>query len=336
MTTNIQWCDETWNIIVGCSRVPGSPGCARCYAAKAAKSPRLQQFPQYQAVGKWDGTVEFVKSQLIKPLFWKKPKIIFVCSMADLFHANVPDEWIHQVMTVAALSPQHTFQILTKRPERMKEYFSQQSLWSKWYEAAKENIWDAVSEKFGGLINLQQYFINQPFPLSNVWLGVSTENQQMADKRIPILLQIPATVRFLSCEPLLEEIILSRYHSNGIGYLGQKIKCSNCGVTGIKPPDKYYQYCWQCQAQMLWLEPTISLVIVGGESGPNSRPCHIEWLESIVQQCHAAKTSVFVKQLGANAIFGGQQFKTRNKKGGEIVEFPLHLQVREFPFSIHE
>lgn len=310
MSTNIQWCDETWNVIVGCSRVSGSPGCARCYAAKAAKSPRLQQFPQYQTVSNWDGTVEFVKSQLIKPLSWKKPKRIFVCSMADLFHANVPDEWIHQVMAVVALSPQHTFQILTKRPERMKEYFSQQSLWIKWYEAAKDFLWDAISEKFGGLINLQQYFIDQPFPLPNMWLGTSTENQPMANKRIPILLEIPAAVRFLSCEPLLEEIDLRQ------GGAIQKLISDS--------------YEWEL------VNEDIQWIVVGGESGPNSRPCHIEWLESIVQQCHAAKTSVFVKQLGANAIFGGQQFKTRNKKGGEIVEFPLHLQVREFPFFIHE
>ncbi|MEH1996580.1 phage Gp37/Gp68 family protein [Nostoc sp.] len=310
MSTNIQWCDETWNVIVGCSRVSGSPGCARCYAAKAAKSPRLQQFPQYQAVGKWDGTVEFVKFQLIKPLYWKKPKRIFVCSMADLFHANVPDEWIHQVMAVVALSPQHTFQILTKRPERMKEYFSQQSLWIKWYEAAKDFLWDAISEKFGGLINLQQYFIDQPFPLSNVWLGTSTENQQMANKRIPILLQIPAAVRFLSCEPLLEEIDFRQ------GGAIQKLISDD--------------YEWEL------VNEDIQWIVVGGESGPNSRPCHIEWLESIVQQCHAAKTSVFVKQLGANAIFGGQRFKTRDKKGGDIEEFPQELQVREFPFSIHE
>jgi protein gp37 len=98
MTTNISWTDETINPIVGCSRI--SEGCQKCYAATAAKSPRLQQFPQYQSVSNWDGTVEFVKSQLIKPLHWRKPKKIFVCSMADLFHANVPDEWIHQVMTV--------------------------------------------------------------------------------------------------------------------------------------------------------------------------------------------------------------------------------------------
>ena len=164
----------------------------------SSKIPATSTIPQYQAVGKWDGTVEFVKSQLIKPLHWRKPKRIFVCSMADLFHANVLDEWIHQVMAVVALSPQHTFQILTKRPERALEYFSQQSLRVKWYEAAKENLWDAVSEKFGGLINLQQYFLDQPFPLPNVWLGASTENQQMANERIPILGVFVAIVQKLT------------------------------------------------------------------------------------------------------------------------------------------
>ncbi|WDD36151.1 phage Gp37/Gp68 family protein (plasmid) [Nostoc sp. UHCC 0926] len=308
MSTNIEWADETINPIVGCSRI--SPGCQKCYAATAAASPRLQQFPQYQVVSIWDGTVEFVKSQLIKPLYWKKPKRIFVCSMADLFHANVPDEWIHQVMAVAALSPQHTFQILTKRPERMKEYFSQQSLWVKWYEAAKENLWDAVNEKFGGLINLQQDFIDQPFPLPNVWLGASTENQQMAEKRIPILLQIPCSVRFLSCEPLLEEIDLRQ------GGAIQKLISDS--------------YEWEL------VNEDIQWIVVGGESGPNSRPCHIEWIESIVQQCQKSKTPVFVKQLGANAQHEGQPFKTRDKKGGDIEEFPKHLQVREFPVPVRE
>jgi protein gp37 len=332
MPTNISWTNETINPIVGCSRV--SPGCAKCYAASAAASPRLQQFPQYQAVSEWDGTVQFVKSQLLKPLSWRKPKKIFVCSMADLFHENVPFEWIDQIIAVIALCPQHTFQILTKRPERALQYFSQPKLWVKWYEAALAHLWGAIGEKFGGLINLQQYFIEQPFPLSNLWLGTSVENQQTADKRIPILLQIPAVVRFLSCEPLLGEITLSRYHNNNIGYLGHKIKCSNCGITGINPPDKYYQYCWQCYAKMSWLEPTISWIICGGESGADSRPCHIDWIESIVQQCQSAKTPVFVKQLGANAILQNQRFKTRDKKGGEIEEFPQQLRIREFPYLV--
>ncbi|WP_100904485.1 DUF5131 family protein [Nostoc flagelliforme] len=306
MSTNIEWTDETWNIIVGCSRI--SSGCQQCYAATAAKSPRLQQFPQYQAVSIWDGTVQFVESQLIKPLHWKKPKNIFVCSMADLFHENVPFEWIDQVMAVIALCPQHTFQVLTKRPERALEYFSQQSLWVKWYEAAQNFLWDAIGEKFGELINLQQYFIGQPFPLPNVWLGASTENQQMANKRIPILLQIPCSVRFLSCEPLLEDIDLRQ------GGAIQKLISDS--------------YEWEL------VNEDIQWIVVGGESGPNSRPCHIEWLESIVQQCQQSNTKVFVKQLGANAIFGGQQFKTRNKKGGDIEEFPEYLKVRELPLSI--
>lgn len=290
MSTNISWTDETINPIVGCSRV--SPGCARCYAATAAKSPRLQQFSQYQAVSEWDGTVQFVESQLIKPLHWKKPKKIFVCSMADLFHANVPFEWIDQVMAVVVLCSQHTFQVLTKRPERALEYFSQAKLWVNWYEAAKNHLWGAVGENFGGLINLQQYFIEQPFPLRNLWLGTSTENQAMANKRIPILLQIPAAIRFLSCEPLLEEIDLKLFN---------------------------YSPSW---------------VIVGGESGPGSRPCHIEWIESIVQQRQQSNTPVFVKQLGANAYYHQQRFKTRDSKGGDIEEFPQQLQIREFPHSI--
>ncbi|MBD6620016.1 phage Gp37/Gp68 family protein [Komarekiella sp. 'clone 1'] len=316
MATNIEWTDETWNIIVGCSRVPESPGCARCYAATAAKSPRLQQFSQYQAVSKWDGTVQFVESQLLKPLHWRKPKKIFVCSMADLFHANVPFEWIDQVMAVVALCPQHTFQVLTKRPERALEYFSQPKLWVKWYEAAKEHLRCEIGEKFGGLINLQQYFIEQPFPLPNLWLGISTENQAMADKRIPILLQIPAAVRFLSCEPLLENIQLS----------------------AIADSNWQHNLSWHPGQPMGTIDPLpqLSWVILGGESGPGSRPCHIEWLESIVQQCTESNTPVFVKQLGANAHHQGQRLQTRDRKDGEIDEFPEQLRIREFPVLVHK
>ena len=308
MSTNIQWTDETWNPIVGCSRV--SAGCARCYAATAAASPRLQQFPQYQAVKDWDGTVQFVESQLTKPLQWRKSKRIFVCSMTDLFHENVPNEWIDTVMAVISLSPQHTFQVLTKRPSIALSYFNQPEIWVKWYEAAKAHLWSIVGEKFGSLINLQQYFIHQPFPLPNLWLGTSTENQAMADKRIPILLQIPAVVRFLSCEPLLEEIDFIQ-----------------AGVFQRLISDDY---------QRELVNEDIQWLILGGESGPNSRPCRIEWVESIVQQCQQSKTPVFVKQLGNCAYLGEERFKTCDRKGGEIAEFPEHLRIREFPLSMHE
>ena len=132
MPTGINWSDETWNQIVGCSRV--SPGCVNCYAATSAKSPRLQQFPQYQSTRDWNGTIAFVESAIAKPLKWKKPRKIFVCSMSDLFHENVTDEMRDRVFSVMALCPQHTFQVLTKRPERAVRYFEvgMEALTARW------------------------------------------------------------------------------------------------------------------------------------------------------------------------------------------------------------
>ncbi|MBP0015354.1 MAG: DUF5131 family protein [Roseofilum sp. SID3] len=121
--SKIEWTDITYNPIVGCSRVPRSPGCQNCYAATAAKSARLQQFERYQKVAAWNGTVEFVESALYNPLKWKKPRKIFTCSMSDLFHENIPDNWRHKIFAVMTLATQHTFQILTKRPENMNRYF---------------------------------------------------------------------------------------------------------------------------------------------------------------------------------------------------------------------
>jgi len=293
MTTKIQWCDETWNPIVGCSRI--SEGCQNCYAATAAKSARLQQFNQYKLVGNWDGSVQFVESQLLKPLGWKQPKKIFVCSMADIFHKSVPDEWVDKMLAIAALCPQHTFQILTKRPARMMAYFSHP---------------DRLTE-----INFQiSKILKEPFeiyqsrllklPLPNVWLGVSVENQLAANTRIKFLTQTPAAVRFLSCEPLLERLNLSKW-------------VFDRSETDITPID--------------W-------VIVGGESGSGSRPCHLNWIRSIVDQCYQSNTPVFVKQLGSNAIDsvpinGGQaqhQIKTSDRKGSDISQF-TDINFRQFP-----
>ena len=188
--TKISWTNETWNPIVGCSKI--SAGCANCYAANAAKSPRLQQFSQYEKVGNWDGTIEFVESQLLKPLSWKKPRKIFICSMADIFHDNVKEEWLDRIFSVIVVCPQHTFQILTKRPERMQEYLSDPLTVDRIEEAGYE-----FTHNMDCLNN---------WPLPNLWLGTSVENQKAADDRIPSLLMTPAAVRFLSCEPLLEKI----------------------------------------------------------------------------------------------------------------------------------
>ena len=170
MTTGIQWTDETWNPIVGCSKI--SAGCLNCYAADAAKSARLQQFDRYQKVKKWDGTIEFVEPQLSKLSKWKQPKKIFVCSMSDLFHDNISDEWRDKVFEAIALSPQHTFQILTKRPDNMQRYLSQRKV------------------------------------LENVWVGTTVENQ-VVTSRIDTLIKTPAFIRWISVEPILSNLTLN-------------------------------------------------------------------------------------------------------------------------------
>lgn len=289
--TKIEWTDETWNPIVGCSRI--SEGCKNCYAATAAKSARLQQFKQYQKIKEWNGQVAFVQNQLMKPLQWRKPKRIFVCSMSDLFHKNIPDEWIDKVMSVISLCPQHIFQVLTKRPKRMLDYFS--------YEGRLTNINFEISKI------LQEDFLTAEskllkFPMPNLWVGTSVENQKAADERIPLLMEIPAEIRFLSCEPLLEEISLEQY-------LEQR---------------------------------AVNWVIVGGESGLNARTCSLQWIRSLVRQCQNAEVSIFVKQLGSSVItttrygisHSDYQFELKDKKGGNIDEFPEDLKIREFPQAI--
>jgi protein gp37 len=195
--TSIEWTDCSWNPIVGCTEI--SPGCANCYAARLAAT-RLRETPQYKGLAiahptrfvelldegagckpRWTGEVRLLGERLEEPLDWRKPRRIFVCDMGDLFHEGVEDEWILQVWGIMAGSPQHTFQILTKRAERMRQWLA------KFMAEVRET---GSTEK-------------DPVPLQNVWLGVSVENQHFADERIPLLLATPAAVRWISCEPLL-------------------------------------------------------------------------------------------------------------------------------------
>lgn len=170
--TGIEWTDATWNPVTGCTKV--SPGCDNCYAETF--SERFRGTPGHYFEGGFD--IQVRPDKLDQPLRWKKPRRIFVNSMSDLFHKDVPDEFILGVFGVMAQATQHTFQILTKRHARMR------SLLTRW---AAEVSW---------LAN----------PLPNVWLGVSTEDQKWADIRIPALLDTPAAVRFISAEPLLGPI----------------------------------------------------------------------------------------------------------------------------------
>lgn len=185
-TSAIEWTDRTWNPTVGCTRV--SAGCEHCYAEQLAA--RLDAMGQANYTGLtrrhadgsvgWTGTVRMLPDRLREPVGWKRPQRVFVNSMSDLFHDEVPTEFIEDVFAVMAACPQHTFQLLTKRPERMLDA-----------------VWLLTEEHS-----------ERPWPLPNVWLGVSVEDQSAAEARIPVLMETPARVRFLSCEPLLGEIKL--------------------------------------------------------------------------------------------------------------------------------
>jgi protein gp37 len=255
----IEWTDATWNPTTGCTKV--SPGCANCYIVRT---------PAFRIKGR-----EFVKGatdlrlhedRLDQPLRWRKPRRIFVNSLSDLFHEDVPDAFIDRVFAVMGLAYQHTLQVLTKRAERMLAYVTA-------YEISGET-WD---------------FFNSPrveFPPKNVWLGVSVENQHFADERIPLLLQTPAAVRFISAEPLLGATNLAEW------LFGD---CQDCGTAaaacdGLRRVHR--ACCPDCRHRRLdW-------VIAGGESGPGARPMHPDWARSIRDQCVAAGVPFFFKQWG--------------------------------------
>ena len=205
--TKISWSEATWNIITGCTVV--SRGCTNCYAQKLAGT-RLAHHPSRAGLTRdtkagpvWTGEVRFNEQWLDQPLRWAKPRMIFVAAHGDLFHESVPDAWLDRVFAVMALAPQHTFQVLTKRPDRMRAYMT-----SEFRSASIRGAACALSPG-----------VKVPYPswpLPNVWIGTSVEDQKSADERLPILRQIPAAVRWISAEPLLEEITIAPHLEAGM------------------------------------------------------------------------------------------------------------------------
>jgi protein gp37 len=274
--TKIEWANATWNPITGCT--PISDGCTNCYAKRLVKRfPALHGHDLiYETL--WPkpfNEIQFHPGRLHEPLKWKKPRRLFVCSMSDLFHEDVDLEWVKKIYTVIMESWHrnlgHTFMVLTKRPERMAE------------------------------------IINPFEPLPNLWLGVTAENQQSADERIPILLNIPAAVRFVSIEPMLEPVDF-----------------------GLRLGEERYENCESCSASPVRGQPYcpgnheaggIDWVILGAESGPNRRPCKTEWMIDVVNQCDDAGVPVFVKQI----------HDYRGRVIHDINQFPTQLQFREMP-----
>lgn len=236
--TKIEWADVVWNPVTGCNKV--SEGCKNCYAERISN--------RFWGERKFTDIV-WNPGRLDDPLSLKKPRRVFVNSMGDLFHERVPDKFLDQVFARMAIARSHTFIVLTKRPKRMLDYFNR---WTN-----------------GGWAT----DINRIWPLPNVWIGVSAEDQQTADERIPLLLKTPAAVRFVSVEPMLEAVDLEYP-----GYLEGANEVDDIGCH--------------------YASPALDWVICGGEGGPGARPMHPDWARSLRDQCNEANMPFFFKGWG--------------------------------------
>ncbi len=361
--TKIEWSEITWNPVRGCSRI--SPGCGGaageggCYAERTAarfSGPGMPYAGLVRTGGKqgprWTGKLVLDEKTLAAPLSWRKPRRVFVNSMSDLFHESLSDEQIAAVFGVMAACPQHVFQILTKRAERLRDWFRWVRRESQAVHAPTTNDLCRIHAANHGL---PPDYAGGPWPLPNVWIGVSVEDQPRADERIPLLLETPAAVRFLSVEPMLEHVDLgldmiepaeTDEHGNGYAAWAHRRTMAHpcdyaCGGAEVPPTSG-----------------GIDWVIVGGESGPGARTCDVAWIRSIVEQCRASGVAVFVKQLGARPRMGVEDVpdaayrdldangagameideaarsggvRLRDRKGGDMAEFPEDLRVREWP-----
>jgi len=248
--TRIEWADETWNPVTGCT--PVSEGCKNCYARRMAN--RMRGRFGYPEDDPFRVTVH--PERFNQPMRWRKPRMIFPCSMGDLFHEDVSNDLLCIIFAIMAQAKQHTFLILTKRPDKMKSF---------------------VINCGGGVLlsaikNGLQYSFS--WPLSNVWIGVTAENQATADERIPTLLQIPAAVRFVSVEPMLGSVDLWPFFSV-VDKFGEP-SGPRCDPDG---------------------SPAIKWVICGGETGPGARPMDPDWARSLRDQCREAGVPFFMKKM---------------------------------------
>lgn len=308
--SSIEWTDSSWNPLRWCSRV--SRGCERCYAEKVAARFSGPGLPYegliHPRTKGWNGTVRLVEAALMEPLTWRKPRLVFVNSMSDLFHESVPESFIDRVFAIMALAHQHTFQILTKRPARMLAYLGRRTaeiendLFTSTMATALFEASRFAGHRLPGnavleLLNNDDSWSAHPdyvrrtsgWPLRHVWLGVSVEDQSTADERIPLLIEAPAAVRWLSCEPLLGPIDLRSTPRCPGSRLMNGAPLTDLG--GCLPR-------WQESPSVAKLRDGIDWVVAGGESGPGARPMHPAWARSLRDQCAAARVPFFFKQWG--------------------------------------
>lgn len=341
--TDIEWTTFTANPIKYRRKSDGktvwacvktSPGCAHCYAEAIAL--RFDRGKLFSAANMAEVEPYLDEAELHKMLTAKTIGGVpvagsrcFVGDMTDVFGEWVSDEMLDRLFAVFALRSDVTFQVLTKRAERMAEYMLSRSKSSK--------FWEDAARTFGYALRWEHGSVSHPlcpWPLANVWLGVSAEDQKRADERIPHLLRTPAAVRFLSCEPLIAPVDLAT-------------ECTVCDYCGRYTLDKQS---WECPCGKPLIQDAYSFaervdwVIVGGESGPGARPCNVDWIRAIRDQCSAARVPCFVKQLGSRPFTPHPGIEWReydyvydddlelsDRKGGEPSEWPEDLRVREYP-----
>ena len=273
--SGITWTDATWSPVTGCTKV--SAGCKNCYAEREVEG-RWSKNPKSVFYGRAFTDVRCHPETLEQPLYWKKPRKIFVCPRGDLFHPDVSFEFIDRVFAVMALCPQHTFQVLTKRPERMLKYLSDTQrplLVVRAAETIGRHIPDSHPGLSGSNWNNTNGEVIAKWPLLNVWLGVSVEDQSTADERIPLLLQTPAAVRWISAEPLLGPVSFrwAKWHD----YSSRKPGIVHGHLDGMR---------------------SIDWVVCGGESGRSARPMHPDWAKGMRDQCAASGVPFLFKQHG--------------------------------------
>lgn len=306
MPSKIEWTQHTWNPVTGCTKI--SAGCQNCYAENMAR----------RFGGKDGFKVTLHPDKLDIPLKRKKPTIYFVCSMSDLFHEDIPDDFIISIFNTMANAHAlygHTFQVLTKRPERMQDIIKkiETGLSEQRKPIKKENGWTEHTMTFS-------------FPLQGIWLGVTAENQKEANSRIPVLLDIPAVLRFVSVEPMLEKIAIHQYLN--------RFDCPLCGFDNTEWDDSYTPtICPICDGDSNYpshirKKPSIDWVICGGESGQRARPLSPLWIEDLQKQCAQTNTPFFFKQWGEFTCKDGEIIRVGKKEAGYLID---GKEYREMP-----
>lgn len=334
--TSIEWTDYSWPVVNGCRRKSAGCGTGRaggCYAERLAAT-RLKHNDRYRGLAvmtekgpQWTGEYRLVEKELTVPLRIRKPSRIFVADMGDLFYEAVPFEVIDRVFAVMLMATRHTYQILTKRPERMAEYIRAHRI-VEINEAARR-IRTERGERGGPVLSPSGHPWGGRVPW---WLGTSVEDQDTADERIPHLLSawlapLFGPVPWVSYEPALGGVDFRAYVSCGLG------KCRELREVG---GDRCCPACgWSEEDQRT--APKLRWIVCGGESGPGARPFDLVWARVAIKHCAAASVPVFFKQAGARprdsdrGYFPASEVRLRSRKGADLSELPPDLHVREYP-----